>query len=668
MERMTAKISIDQSFGKHFRIGLNSLNTWYISRGEDVNPMSDALRLSPILSPYEADGSIRQKVHPNDLMSNPLMDLRPDAIQDDRKRLSTFTTGYFEVDFTGGFKYKLNAGIQIAPMTLQRYYQEGTSKRRSSSSYGTNTSNNRLDWTLEHLLTWDKQCGKHNINVTGMFSAEETSTQEFGLNYDNVLTNQIGYYAPALAQNHKGTGSFSKRDILSVMGRVNYVYDDRYLVTLTARRDAASPLSTGNKEIWSPSAALAWNIFNERFMDGTKNVLSQLKLRLSYGQVANMNLSPYITMGEMSSNKYIFGTQGVMGYYPTEAPNYALGPESTRTFNAGLDFGFLSSRITGSVDIYQQKTHGLMLNYSPPATSGVSESIPYNIGATENFGFELSARAHIFQGNGRDRFKWTSDFNLFLNRNKVTALTEGVSELINENLFVGHPIGSFYEYRSLGLWQNTPEDIALAESFGLVTSGTNSVIGRIKIADISGADGVPDGFLNSLDREIVGSHQANFEGGWTNTFEWKGFDLSVVMYFRQGGLFRSDLYQGGMNSLMGGYYNNIRVDYYTPDNTGARWPAPNNNLQTIDYKGTLTLFDASYVKLRSMTLGYSLPEKMLSRVGIGELRVYASATNPFTFFSEYVNKYHGLDPETNRTVGAVVPPSWQMLFGLNITF
>ena len=140
------------------------------------------------------------------------------------------------------------------------------------------------------------------------------------------------------------------------------------------------------------------------------------------------------------------------------------------------------------------------------------------------------------------------------------------------------------------------------------------------------------------------------------------------MYFRYGGLLRSDLYGGNMNSLIGGYFNNLDVDYYTPDNPDARWPLPNNLLQSIDYKGTLTLFDASYLKIRSVTLGYSLPDKLLSRIGVGQARVYATATNPFTFFSEYVNKYNGLDPETNRTIGAVVPPQWQMLFGINLTF
>ncbi|WP_352422557.1 SusC/RagA family TonB-linked outer membrane protein [Proteiniphilum sp.] len=668
MERTTLKLSVDHTISKYLKLGLNTLNTYYISRGESLNPMSDALTLSPLLSPYLDDGSIREKVHPNDLMSNPLMDLRPGAIQDNRKRLSTFTTGYLEVDFTHGFKYRLNAGVQLSSTTLQRYYQQGTSKRRQSSNYGFNESASLMDYTIENLLTYDRKLNKHNFNVTGMFSAEERESQNFNLNYENVPTNQVGYYNPATAENHKGDGSYSKWSMLSYMGRLNYDYDQRYYLTATFRADGSSRLAKGNKWHYFPSTALAWNIGNEQFMNGTSHILSQLKLRLSYGEVGNTNVNPYDTMGNMSSNKYIFGSQGVLGYYPTAASNNELKWERTASYNAGIDVGFLNNRITGSAEVYKQFSNNLMMMFTPPATSGVSTQIPYNVGKTENVGFELATRVHIFDGDGKNKLQWTSDLNIYFNRNKVVKLTEGVDKLISDNLFVGYPLGSFYEYVGLGIWQDTPEDRELAESYGLKTSGDDSVIGTIKVADISGPDGVPDGVINDDDRKIVGSHQANFEGGWTNMLAYKNFDFTVVMNFRQGGLLRSELYGGGQNSLMGGYMNNLDVDYWTPENTGARWPAPNNRVQSIQYKGTLTLFDASYLKIRTLTLGYSLPDQFLDTVEISRVRIYATATNPFTFFSEYVNKYKGLDPETNRVMNTVIPPSWQMLFGINITF
>ncbi len=668
MERTTLKLSLDHAISKYLKVGLNTLNTYYISRGEDQNPMGDALSLSPLLSPYMDDGSIREKVHPNDLMSNPLMDLRPGAIQDDRKRLSTFTTGYLEVNFTHGFKYRLNAGIQLSQTTLQRYYQKGTTKRRQSSNYGFNKSASLMDYTLENLLTYDKKLDKHSFNVTGMFSAEERDAQDFELNYENVPTNEVGYYNPSTAENHKGNGSYSKWSMLSYMGRLNYDYAQRYYLTATLRADGSSRLARGNKWHYFPSTALAWNIGNEEFMSGTFGYLSQLKLRLSYGEVGNTNVDPYDTMGSMTSNKYIFGSQGVLGYYPTAASNSDLKWERTASYNAGIDVGFLNHRITGSVEVYKQLSNDLMMKFTPPATSGVSTSIPYNVGKTENIGFEFSTRIHVFEGDGKNKLQWTSDLNIFLNRNKVVQLTEGVDKLISDNLFVGSPLGSFYEYVGRGIWQDTPEDRALAESYGLKTSGDDSVIGTIKVADISGPDGVPDNVINDYDRKVLGSHQANFEGGWTNTLAYKNFDFTLVMNFRQGGLLRSDLYGGGQNSLMGGYNNNLDVDYWTPENTTARWPAPNNRVQSIPYKGTLTLFDASYLKIRTITLGYTVPDELMHKVGISKARVYATATNPFTFFSEYVNKYKGLDPETNRVMGTVVAPSWQMLFGLNLTF
>src|SRR5690606_6622211 len=481
-------------------------------------------------------------------------------------------------------------------------------------------------------------------------------------------TNQVGYYNPGTAENHKGGGNYSKWSMLSYMGRLNYDYDQRYYLTTTLRADGSSRLAKGNKWHYFSSASVAWNIGNEEFMNSTSTILSQLKLRLSYGEVGNTIVAPYDTQGDMSSNKYIFGSQGVLGYYPTAASNSELKWERTASYNAGIDFGFLGNRITGSMEVYKQYSNNLMMSFTPPATSGVSTAIHYNVGKTENVGLETNVRMHVFNGDGKDKFQWTTDLNIYFNRNKVVQLTEGADQLISDNLFVGHPLGSFYEYVGLGIWQDTPEDRALAESFGLQTSGDESVIGTIKVDDISGPNGEPDGIINDYDRKVLGSHQANFEGGWTNTLAYKNFDLTVVMNFRQGGLLRSELYGGGQNSLMGGYYNNLDVDYWTPEKTDARWPAPNNRVQSILYKGTLTLFDASYLKIRTLTLGYTLPDKLLSSIGLSRARIYATATNPFTFFSEYVNKYKGLDPETNRVMNTVIPPSWQMLFGINVTF
>jgi len=668
MERTTQKLSVDHTINKYLKLGINTLNTYYISRGESLNPMGDALRLSPLLTPLMDDGSIREKVHPNDLMSNPLMDLREGAIQDDRKRLSTFTTGYLDVDLTQGFKYRLNAGVQLSQTTLQRYYQQGTSQRRQSSNYGYNESASLIDYTIENLLTYDKKVEKHNFNVTALFSAGERESQNFDLNYENVPTNQVGYYNPGTAENHKGGGDYSKWSMLSYMGRLNYDYDQRYYLTTTLRADGSSRLAKGNKWHYFPSAAFAWNIGNEQFMSRTSSILSQLKLRLSYGEVGNTNVAPYDTQGNMSSNRYIFGSQGVLGYYPTAASNSELKWERTASYNVGVDFGFLDNRITGSMEAYKQYSNNLMMSFTPPATSGVSTAIPYNVGKTENVGFETNVRMHVFNGDGKNKFQWTTDLNIYFNRNKVVQLTDGADQLISDNLFVGYPLGSFYEYVGLGIWQDTPEERALAESLGLQISGDESVIGTIKVADISGADGEPDGIINDYDRKVLGSHQANFEGGWTNTLAYKNFDLTVVMNFRQGGLLRSELYGGGQNSLMGGYFNNLDVDYWTPERTDARWPAPNNRVQSIPYKGTLTLFDASYLKIRTLTLGYTLPDKLLTSIGLSRARIYATATNPFTFFSEYVNKYNGLDPETNRVMNTVIPPSWQMLFGINVTF
>ncbi|MCD7900398.1 MAG: TonB-dependent receptor [Bacteroides sp.] len=671
LERYTVKLSFDQWIGKYVKVGISSMNTFTKSKGEDVNPMDQALRMSPMLSPYLENGELRKTVHTTNQMMNPLADLVPGAIQDMNTRWTTFTTGYLEVDFTHGFKYKLNAGIQLSPSTRQKYYASGTTKQKTGASWAMNQSTDIYDYTIENLLTYDKKFKKHSINATAMFSTEEKKHQWFQLDYTDIPSDQVGYYGPKTGQNHKGDGSYSKWNLLSYMGRINYVYDDKYLVTATIRSDGSSRLAKGNKWQTFPSAAVAWNIKNENFLKDV-DAISSLKLRASYGTVGNTTLDPYSSMGSMSSNKYTFGSQGVIGYYPTGASNSDLVWEKTSTMNFGLDYGLFNGRITGSLEVYKQYTTDLIMDFTPPASTGISEAIKYNVGKTENFGVEFNLKARILEGDGDKTFSWDTDFNIFLNRSKIKSLTEGVDQIISKNWFVGKAIGVFYDYRRLGIWQNTPEDIALAESFGLKTSGTESVIGTVKVADISGPDGVPDGVINDNDREIVGKREPKFEGGMTNTFGYKNFDFSFVTYFRVGGKFRSEMHNGWMNTLQGGAYNNLKVNYWTPDNNENYWPKPNRTMESPKYLSTLSLMDASYLKIRTISLGYTVPKSALSKLGIGSLRAYTTVSNPFTFFSKYMKDFGGLDPETTGNLGKdgtpPLPAMWSMIFGLNVTF
>lgn len=673
-DRYTLKMRLDQNIGKHIKVGINSLNSYVLLNGLDANPMSQALQATPFITPYKEDGSLWHALPGSGgNVYNPLLDLEPGAIVDEKKRLSTFTTGYLEIDFTHGFKYKLNAGIQLNPETQGRYYASATTRQKDGESYAFNGNGTGYNYTIENILTYDKQFAEdHHINFTGLYSIQEKQYQWNYVHAYDLLNDNIQYHNPKFASaSINSDGSYEKWDLISYMARLNYSFKDKYLLTATVRTDGSSRLADGNKWHTFPSVAAGWHIGRESFLENSR-LISDLKLRASYGTVGNTSLNAYATMGELSPIYYVFGSENVIGAYPTDIPNPALTWENTSSINVGIDYGVLNNRLTGSLEYYHQYTSSLLLEQNLPATSGVTEPYWNNIGKTENKGMEFNLSSINFTGNGKESFSWTTDFNIFFNRNEITSLASGVTEDIGSGWFVGEPIGVIYDYKRLGIWQNTPEDIALAESYGLNTTGTNSVIGTIKVANTH-LDYEEDGTLkeqqqiNDDDKVIIGSKQPDFEGGITNRFAYKNFDFSFVAGYRVGGLIYSGMYGGWMNTFEG-KYNNLDVDYWTPDNPGNFWPKPNASKQNPDYKSTISYFDASYLKIRSITLGYSLPDASIERFGIRSARFYATALNPFVFFSEYVDEYGGVDPESAGNLDLYTPATWSMLVGFNIQF
>lgn len=662
MKRYSLKLSIDQQIGKYVKAGFNSLNSYTLLAGLDVNPMSQALQASPFLSPYNDDGTLRGFLGTSQTIWNPLADFVDDAFKDDNIRLSTFTTGYLDIDLPQGFKYKLNVGIQINPETEKKYYDKNTTKQLGLRSWGHDKTITGYNYTVENILTYDKTIAqKHNINFTGVYSLQEKKTEWYQTEFTDILSDQIGYYNPSLASNQTADGGFEKWDMLSYMGRLNYNYMEKYLFTFTVRSDGSSRLAEGKKWQTFPTGAIGWNIEREDFMKQLK-IISALKLRASYGTVGSTAVSPYQTMGGLSGTKYNYGSINVLGYYPTDASNYNLVWEKTTSFNVGLDFGLLKNRITGSVEYYFQDTKDLLMDQALPATSGIPNKMKMNIGKTSNKGLEFTVNSVNLNGDGKDHFFWSSDINLYFTRQKIKQLASGATVDKNNNWFVGQPNNVFYDYKRIGIWQNTKADSALAASYGLTTQGSSSVIGTIKVADINN-----DHQINDLDKVILGHRQPDLEGGITNTFGFKNFDLSVVMNFKVGGMMSSDMYGGWMDTFQG-VYNNLNVHYWTSSNGENFWPKPNSSQQNTQYKSTLCYFNAGYLKIRTMTLGYTVPASLLTRLGVQSARFYVTATNPVTLFSEFVNKYHGLDPETSSNVGINTPSMWSMLFGLNVTF
>lgn len=684
-QRATVKLSVDQQLGSRFKIGLSSLNNFSVREGEGMNPMGQVLRASPLAAPLNDDGELWGVTEPaflpgsNNQVWNPLADFVNDAVVENRKRNGTFTTAYLEAKLIDGLKFRLNAGAEIRSDIYGNFYGGNTTKNLGKPNTTSNRSGASFNYTLENLLIYDKVFAeKHKINFTGLYSLQESLSQSNEFNNTGNPVDYMEYYNPELGENFTGSGSYQKWDIVSYMGRLNYVFNEKYLLTLTMRSDGSSRLAEGNKFKTFPSAAIGWNIIEEPFM-ATINTLTNLKVRASYGMVGNTAIDPYTVLGRLSPLRYNFGDVTVTGVYPSHAPNHTLEWEYTTSGNIGVDFGILQNRITGSVELYKQMTDKLLLDMTLPPTSGIANEVKTNVGKTENKGVEIQLNTVIAEGDGRDKFRWTTDINVYLNRGKIVSLSAGDQDDLGNNWFIGEPIGTVYDYKNIGIWQNTSADSALAKSYGLTVAGSTSVIGTIKVANLSvdyDADGnpLPVQKINPDDRTFIGNSQPKLQGGITSRFAYKGFDFTVVGVGRYGGTLISRMHNSGFANTYQGNYNNLRTDYWTPDNHQNEYPKPSNAFTNPLYNSTLGYFDGTYLKIRSLSLGYTLPPALLQRAGIRSLRVYATVNDAFILFSPFVNKYNGMDTEgvnagSNRQqLDVDTPAVYSVVFGLNASF
>ena len=685
--RASMKATGDFKIGKYVKAGFNNLTNYSITNGSqfglNVFPL---LTLSPLSSPYNPDGSVNKKPAGNldDLNTtySPLMLLTNNNQWVDRvRRFRTFNSIYGEVQILEGLKYRLNVGLD--------FNQEEGAQFRGTDSYfrpalgNTAAVNNGTGtkYSLDNILTYDKTFAKkHRVSVTALFGFEREQYHNTTVSKDSITADFVQWYN--LGQSAVGPvailgGGESSATLMSMMLRANYIYNDKYMLTLTGRRDGSSRLGEGNKWKEYPAVSAGWSITNEEFMKELK-VISNLKLRAGFGVTSNQAVPAYSTLGGVASNgvRYNYGPSSQIGYYVTKIVDPKLDWEYTRTTNLGLDFGILNNRISGSIDWYTAKTDKLLYGVPLPPTSGISEPYLTNIGNVNNKGLEVALSSQNITTAGG--FSWGTDLNFYFNRNKLVALNGNTTQVTNAQLFVGQPLTAIFDYKKLGIWQT--EEAGEAASYG-------SVPGQLKLEDHNG-----DGKISVDDKYVIGNAQAKIQGGMTNRFSYKGFDFSFVVYARFGGTLISQVHQplAGYLTINDGRRNQLAVDYWTPTNPTNAFPSPNvaggliASPLTSDAWSTLGYYDASFIKVRSINFGYSFTSKLTEKLGAQKIKVYIAAQNPFILYSPYV-KAGGLDPEatgtgnqgvadpgniSNRalTIGATLPATRSFLAGLNVTF
>ena len=706
--RYSLRATIDSKVGKRLKIGLNTMNNITITNGSQfVDPMFPLLTLSPLTTPYDSLGRLIKAPAGNSddtvTQYNPLLLKNNNNSWVDRiTRMRSFNSLYAELQLANGLKYRLNVGLDYR---RQESNQFRASDNATAPSYfrarlGNTASVNNIEgygYTLENILTYDKTiAGKHKINVTGLFSFQEDHTHNTFVSKDSIDENFIQFYnlGQSNASNNVKpvvTGGESAFSLISYMLRVNYAFNDRFLLTLTGRIDGSSRLAKGNNFKTYPAISGGWNISNESFMKPVPQI-SNMKLRVGYGQTSNQSVDPYSSLGQVSTYngignvgsagsiiRYNYGPTIVSGYGVTNLPNPTLDWEYTKTVNVGLDFGLFKNRITGTIDWYNANTFKVLYDIVLPPTSGVVGNYLTNIGEMQNKGLEVSLSSTNV--STRSGFTWSTDLNIFFNRNKLVKLTDNFTQNIAAQLFLGQPLTALYDFKKLGIWQIN--EATEAAKFGALP-------GDIRLADLSGPNGKPDGVIDAnYDRTIIGSGQATWQGGLTNRFSYKGFDLSFVLYARYGGTLVSQIHQplAGYTALLNGNRNTIKVDYWTPENPTNAFPSPTSMTRTRPVGAdinTLGYYDASFIKVRSINLGYEFSGNWVKRIGAQSIRCYVTAQNPFVLYSPYM-RAGGVDPEatgtgnqgiqnpgnlTTRalTISASTPPTRTFLLGLNLGF
>ncbi|RZL05827.1 MAG: SusC/RagA family protein, partial [Pedobacter sp.] len=469
--RGTLKGTGDFKIGKSVKIGISNMSNFNVTHGSqfgiNVFPL---LTLSPLASPYNADGSINIKpagnVDDKDGTYNPLLLLNNDNDWVDRvRRFNSFNTAFGEVDIWNGLKYRLNVGLNYSQEEgaqfrgIDTYFRPGLSTNLASVRNSVTTS-----YVLENLLTFDKViASKHRISATALYSFQDdrshsTSVSKEGITADFVQFYDLGKSSTDPAANLGGGEATT--NVLSYMLRANYIYNDKYMITLTGRRDGSSRLAVGNKWKSYPAVSTGWNISNESFLKKFKSI-SNLKLRAGWGITSNQSVDAYSSRGGVDNRnsglgnpvpliRYNFGAKSESGYSVVKIVDPNLDWEYTSTRNIGLDFGLLNNRITGAIEWYKTKTTKLLYSVPLPPTSGVNDPYLTNIGNIANRGMEFSISSDNVKS---DRgLNWSTDLNFYFNRNKLVKLNGVINQVVNNQLFIGESLTTIWDYRKLGIW------------------------------------------------------------------------------------------------------------------------------------------------------------------------------------------------------------------------
>ncbi|ASZ09765.1 TonB-dependent receptor [Chitinophaga sp. MD30] len=671
-QRASARFNLDHELSNKIRIGINlalaktgenrvAENQAGGSEGGDV--IQNANKFDPTLPVYAADGDYIRPRNSGSQLENPRAMLNERTRKYFGTRLTANVFGDYAV--TSWLNFRSSFTYDYAD-DLNKFFTSGKLLAEKNSGYAEAQTNKYNHWIIENTLTFNKQFGDHRLTALGGFTAEEETVYDFSASGRGLSTEALEYNGLNLAATPAINSGSGRNTLASFLGRINYSFKDRYLLTLSGRSDGASKFAKNNKWAFFPSAALAWRMSEEDFIRSIPTI-NNLKLRVSYGQSGSQAISRYQSLARITTGArmYSYGNTEVVGAQNGSVANPNLTWETTAQLNAGIDFSILSDRISGAIDYYHKKTTNLLYSKPVPTYTGYT-SVLSNSGTVINKGWEFELNTRNLTG----AFTWNTNINFSANKNRVLALGDlkeiyqnGSGNALGDGfkrtgvLRIGHSIGEFYGYVFDGIYQHDKEVQALPFP--------GAKPGSIKYKDVNG-----DGQIIPDDRTVIGLGVPKFTYGFTNDFAYRNFDLSV---FFQGSYGNDILNMNRIKLERAGYEeNSLRtvLNYWHGEGTS-------NTIQALDEPtGEMSsrfIEDGSYLRLKNIMLGYSLPASLLKRWGIQHLRIYVSGQNLLTF-----TKYTGYDPEVNSRSGdgalfwgydlGSYPGIKSYTAGLNVTF
>lgn len=696
----STNLKIDHQINKIVTIGAN-LQGSFTYKNSAYAKLENALITSPIGSLYDEDGNVNPFPVVDDVNTVSLLLNQKSNYRNNSQNTNIYLNPYIRITPLKGLTFESRLSLSLAYRKNNKFdgiggyrYYNGDRNAdgvTTSANVAASVENyNTYNYKWENILTYNFKIAKdHDFTVTGVTSWNHNRREYAYAGSSNLTDNSYLWHNLGTGSNQQVQSNYVMSKGLGFVGRLNYSYLGKYLASVSVRHDGSSRLAEGNKWDTFPAFSLGWRISEEKFMESTRSWLDNLKIRFGWGVTGTASIAEYQTMTLLNQSYRILGNQTLVSYaYPQEIVDPNLGWEKSYNTNIGIDASFLNGRIDVTADYYITKTKDIIWKALVPVTNGgFNSSTQYttttNICESENKGFELAVTGRPFVAKKEGDFSWTANLTFTKNSEKLTKFSGdgGMDQYINGDkiLKAGEPINSFYAYKLNGTWKKSE-----AEEAKIFNAEPGDL--KINCQDLTrhvGADGnvyytgvnaegeemvynAENPYDATQAKQVVGHPQPDWTMGLKNTFTYKGFDLSIYLYWRYGQMISYNMlgrFSPGGTSNFPTYF-----DYWTEETGDANhyFPALTTKKGITDYDGYsgLNYVDGSFWKVKNITLGYTLPKKVLNKLGVENIRVYGTITNPFVFAKSDLLKDY--DPEMAGSLD--YPLTKQMVFGVNVSF